>query len=438
MTKWTERAFIALAILLPWHGFITVFFPELFRFWKEGLLVFLGLAAIAAEAGNGNLGSLVTGRRLFVKKISAAAQHMTCVSPPEVWAWVFFAWGTLLAFSQTDLTMGLTAWRYLGMGFLWFLILLRLRRYGQILDPDWSKKVFHKFSTAFIFSNLVAVLFGIWAKFGGGFAFLKNFYSQTISSWVPGQTIPLYHEADDLIRLQGTSSGPIEFSHLLVVALFLAIISPLKKQNLTAINCKLLTVILLLFGIWQSGSRAAGLAALIILGYWFYTVLKSTQIWKKHQKIGRHLSLFLIITGSLLLTTQTSLWQRAGTSDHFTRPVEAFQIGLQAPLWGQLGQLGPAARAKNLKENNNDQAPIAENVFVDYFAQLGLLGLILALGFFVSLFRQSEAPYRWFIGVALILMNLATIFDMTPIALSFFTLFAFSVKSDTIALKKSI
>jgi hypothetical protein len=81
---------------------------------------------------------------------------------------------------------------------------------------------------------------------------------------------------------------------------------------------------------------------------------------------------------------------RISDIDHLTRPIEAFKVALENPVTGVLGAFGPAARAKNLKENNIDYAPIAESVPFDIAAQMGFVGLLLWLGFIGFVFLQSE------------------------------------------------
>jgi hypothetical protein len=92
-------------------------------------------------------------------------------------------------------------------------------------------------------------------------------------------------------------------------------------------------------------------------------------------------------------------------------------------LLGNLGGIGPAARARNLSENNDDSAFIAENVFADYWVQMGLSGLILGIGFFIALFLETQKPQKIFIASAFLMANMATIFDMSPISILFFIIF---------------
>ncbi|HID92402.1 TPA: hypothetical protein EYP45_04775 [Candidatus Peregrinibacteria bacterium] len=282
------------------------------------------------------------------------------------------------------------------------------------------KKTFSKY---FIFSSVSSIAFGSWVKFGNGAEITRNFYSQTISSWVPGQTIPLWHEAGEFVRMQGASSGPIEFSHLLLVALFFTLISKLKNIY------KILFSAVFLFGIWQSYSRAAILGAIIILLFHLIYPLKDkiSEIIKKNKKKVLITVLVVIFAGFWGIQNTNTL-ERAGTLEHFTRPVEAAKFGLDNIFSNNLGKLGPAARAKNLRENNNDSAMIAENVFIDIFAQMGIIGLILYLLFFFYLAKELEPKFLGIFLASLLVMNLATIFDMTPVSILFFAIFFIGTK----------
>ena len=417
---------VVLALGLPFHGVISVFLPDCFRFWKEAVLVILLGVVIYLE--------LRTTLRFETKNPRSPLKKRGLI-----YSLLFLGWGSLLVFLSEDKQTAFVAFRYLGMGFLVYLIFSRL---FTVYGEKWKEEVLQKFSRYFIWSCVASVLFGTWAKFLGGYEVLKQFYSTTISSWVPGQTLPLYHEAGGLIRMQGGSSGPIEFSHLLLVAIFLSLCwyppqsspfgkgggclsSPLRRGSWRGFWVQTGIVIILFFGIYQSYSRAALLALVVGGGIWL-AVQRFFQKWKRGF-IG--LLLVFVIGGGVFLGIDSSfrnkLLERGGTSDHFTRPIEAFQMGLYRPFLGSLGALGPAARAKKLSENNDDQAPIAENVFVDYFAQLGLIGLVLAIGFFVSVFWKVQKQWWPFVGGFLVVTNLATIFDMTPVAIVFFIMLSF-------------
>lgn len=430
---------VTLGILLPWHGFISVVLPDVFRFWKEGVLAIL-LAVVILENHRAH-------RRL--KKFELP--HIS-----ELSAFFFLCWGLLLIFTHEDVSQGALAFRYLGLGFFVFLL---WHRWSMRESPD--AETFRKrqasmlctFTSAFVPSCVASVLFGTWAQWGGGFEVLQAIYSSTISSWVPGQEIPLYHEVHGSIRMQGGSSGPVAFAHLLFLAVFLQLWfnggeSPSSPKWWKRTLWPALVFMILFFGIFQSQSRAALIATVIILfwaliGYHFVTA----ERWKKFCQ-AQHLvkwilvailalvGLKLLILKTPLGTTplmQTQIVQRAGDIDHIMKPLQAIEVGNQSPFWGHLGGLGPAARSKNLIENNDDKALIAENVFADYFAQLGMMGFGLSLFFFGSVFySRYKRAESWtkrvlligFMLAFLVVMNLATIFDMTPVSIAFFMVLA--------------
>ena len=428
MNRFYKWLTIILALCLPWHGAISVFLPDFARYWKEFVLFLFFATALRGAAGF--LGEIYfkSGLEELKKLLSPDLKNKS-----HIFAGLFLVYGSILVLFAPDKITALIAFRYLGLGIAVYLLFYLVSknpplRQGFGGQAAKFQKFFAKyFSLTFIYSSLASVLFGSWIKFGNGAEITRNFYSQTISSWVPGQKIPLWHEAGDFIRMQGASSGPIEFSHLLVVVLFLTLISKLKNIY------KILFSAIFLFGIWQSASRAAMLGAVIILVFnVIYPLIKKGARGIFSAKIlgGIGFLLFLIIalTPTLSPRERELFLERAGTSAHFTRPVEAAKFGLENIFSNNLGKLGPAARAKNLREKNDDKAMIAEHVFVDVFAQMGIIGLFLYLAFFYFLFWDLQPKFRGIFWAILILMNLATIFDMTPVAITFFTIFFLGTK----------
>ncbi len=419
---------VLLITFLPHHGAITVFAPEWMRFWKEGVIILLGLMVLVQGAKQ------ITGEKW--KK----ENWKNIFKLSQTWAFLFLLWGAILIALNPDPKTALIAFRYLGLGYVVYLIVsLVLKRRTTPSQNDGAKLSNNipvgLLICCFLGSLIFSVLFGVWAQFLGGFEVLSSWYSQTISSWVPGQTLPLYHEASGIVRMQGTASGPIEFSHLLVVGLFFLLFysSSILQTASSKLNktVYLLVVVLFLLGIYASHSRAALLGVMVLFGIkgWDYlrhkaklqkTSCRKFKVFFAGGILAAFLGLFII---------SPSLISRAGTSDHFTRPVAAIKQGMHNPIIGHLGQWGPAARAKNLQENNNDSAPIAENIFADYFVQLGWLGLVFALGFFWSLWMRFSFRSRVFLIVVLLLANMATIFDMTPISIIFFFFFAWMSKN---------
>jgi hypothetical protein len=403
---------VLIALLLPFHGLISVALPDGFQFWKEVLIGLSVLFLLGVEFDRWSKGKTL------------------CLSKPEAWALGFLIWIGGLVAINIDISTAIVAARYLGMGLGVFFIFSRLLR---VLKESEQKEVFQKFALAFLISCGLSVLMGIWAKFFGGFEMLSSCYSSTISSWVPGQLTPLYHEVDGFIRMQGGSSGPIEFANIILMAFFLLLL-PHKPKHKWSIILRVILGGLFLFAIFQSASRIAfGLAILGLL----FTFARACKLPCRIKMIG--LAALILLGAGFLFgnkTLNTIFVQRVGTIEHFSRPVEAVQKGFESPLIGKLGELGPAARAKNLRENNDDKALIAENVFADTFAQTGLVGFILLVGFFVSLFLIFSPQYYPVLVIVLLAMNGATLFDMVPISMAFCIPFAFFATMGKITMKK--
>ncbi len=403
MKKWIEKLLFLLAVFLPFHGAITVFFRDEFRFWKE--LVVIVLFGFF----------LVTEFRSWWKTRTFS------FSWSEIFAFLFLIWSLILTVLSSDQATAFVAARYLSFGFFVFLILSRLLRH---FSESEKKELFQKFAITFLISCAVAVLFGTWMKYLGGFSILHEWYSPTISSWVPGQRVPIYHQAGDFIRMQGGSSGPTEFAHLLLAAFFLLPFMPLSSK------WKVGLATVFLFGIFQSFTRTVTLLAVVGLVFFFFH-----QQWKKLEKYWPTIVfMFLFLLGVAWWTPslRENFLLRAGSSEHLTRPWTAIRFGLSHPISGNLGKIGPSARAKNLREYNDDRALIAENIFADYFAQLGLIGVGLAIAFFVSLFFAIPRKGWPFLIATLVAVNIATIFDMIPVSIVFLLLFAFFSAKGTI------
>lgn len=387
--KWLT---IILALCLPWHGAITVFLPDYFRYWKE-IVLFLYFAGFCWK---------------YIQDKKYKLPLFTNKALPSFYAILFLVCGALLVLFSEDKITALLAFRYLGMGIAVYLLF-------SLISQNFAgfKEGFNKyFRKIFIFSNIASVLFGIWIKFSSGVNIVENFYSKTISSWVPGQTIPIWHESGYFIRMQGASSGPIEFSHLLFIALFLTLTSKLKDIY------KILFSSVLLFGIYQSYSRAAVLGAIILL---LFVLFKHLNFAIKKNKKEILMSIIMVFFAGFWGLTNTNILERTGTSDHFKRPIESTKFAIKNVFSNNLGKLGPAARKKNLREKNDDKAMIAENVFIDIFAQMGILGISFYLLFIFSLLKNIKPEYYGFIFAFFLLMNMATIFDMTPVSITFFS-----------------
>ena len=561
-----------LVFFLPLHGSLTIFFPAV-RCWKEIFLLlifFLQLLNFLQSkiyffkyvVKKGLIEKFKNffyiflyqeiKKKLFklmseVRPASAGRTSQSRVvnifQKPETWAIFFLFWLGFLFLIHPEKKYAIIAARYLGINFFVFItIFFSLLSISKNFD---LKKITQNIIKFFIVSCLISTIFGIWAKFAGGNNFLENFYSTTLSSWVPGQKIPLYHESYNFIRMQGTSSGPIEFSHLLLIGFcllfFLNISKKIQKLNFSFFglrfvrvekkvlskNCKfscqnffikfmeknyifksikIFIGLIFCFGIFQSFSRAAILGLFIFLFFYFLFKKKSSKkflflhqiyfsvsprgaradrkVLKENFKFSFQVKIFgylfnfgffkknkmlevwpapagqtryrwgiyfFLIFFVFILIFQTSKYifrnheysefesvdvlkvtknkienflLHSGDHLHFSRPIQALRLGIKNPIFGALAQIGPAARKKNLDLFYNDQALISENVFIDYFTQTGFFGIFFVLCFFFFLFKNTSKKYWAFIFTIIFLMNLASIFDMTPISIICFLFFA--------------
>ena len=389
------------ALLLPLHGAVSVFLPEIFVFWKEGLIVILAFILGVLEF------------KFWLAHPTSSWKKSFQVS--EILAILFLVFLGLLVLREPSF-YSLLAARYLGIFFLVFLIFSRFLHFF----PQKRQKWFEIFSRYFVLSSAASIFFGIFSKFLGGSEKLAAFYSPVVSSWVPGQALPIFHATSSgTIRISGASSGPIEFSHLILGAFFCLFFTQFSR------GVKIFLALLFLFAIYQSYSRAA-LLALFLGGAIWVGQNFGLEIWRKSQKKFKISVIFLAIFGATLTAFfAPKILTRAGDFDHFVRPLTAARAGLESPIFGALSDFGPAARQRNLKQKNDDRAPIAENVFADYFAQMGVLGLVLALGFWGSIFWRSDKKFFCVLIPAFALANFATIFEMTPIAIFAGILLAF-------------
>ena len=439
-----------LGLFLPLHGGVSVFLSENFRWWKEVCVFILCLILLFSffQIFFENRKKNKKGVLIFFKKYFSTAGF-------RVWGFLFLIWGVFLILSYSQSKESIIAFRYLGFGVFVFLIVDILIQ----MFKKSAKKLFYKFCTFFVLGNIISILFGYWLKFGNGIIFVQEFYSKTVSSWVPGQVLPLYHQTSDgFIRMQGLASGPVEFGHLVLMALFVVLYGRLKFFKIYFFRY---AAIFLFFGaLYQSGSRSAFLGGVLLFlfyrgSFYWRNFVRNISVFRKNKSSKSYFSnfilgvtkiifvLILVLTGFKYLVTKTDFIEvvdtlpiskylvRMSDSDHFTRPVEVFKIAMENPILGHLGYLGPSARMHNLKNFNDDKALIAENVFVDVFAQMGVIGLIFYVLFFLSLcttyYGQRQYDFLRFLIIFLFLMNLATLFDMTPLSLSFFLILVLGV-----------
>ena len=117
-------------------------------------------------------------------------------------------------------------------------------------------------------------------------------------------------------------------------------------------------------------------------------------------------------------------FSRVGTEEHLKNPMSAISLGFRKPLLGNLAQVGAGAKIKNFRENNDDSALLPENIYAEILAQMGFLGLLFFVLFMVFLFKNSSKSGKFFVLCSVFLGSLTSLFDMTPITISFFIVYA--------------
>jgi len=208
--------------------------------------------------------------------------------------------------------------------------------------------------------------------------------------------------------MQGGLSGPVAFGHLCLLCYCLNSLTRFKKWLQWTLK------IILIGGILASLSRGAWLGMLVFMGHeiWQWGRKNDIVIGKKWRILA---GIIVVIVGSIITP---KILQRNGTMDHFTQPIEVLKIGIQSPIFGDLGSVGPAKRMQNMATINSDKAPIAENVLIDIFAQMGLVGLLLYLMIWWQIFTLSKNNIRVLVVIFFGLMQLATLWDMTPLSIA--------------------
>lgn len=413
------------------HGAVTVFLPEIFRWTKEILLggillyvlVWLGWAFRVHRFSFFERANLLWWLIFFVA------------------GYLFYLFGLVLL----DPTMqSLMAARYLALPWLGLLVGLLLAGIPSVLrtSPLDQRGELYFFLVGIIMGCLVSVGFGIWMKFLGGIEVLSNYYSSTISSWVPGQALPLYHAIDGQIRMQGMSSGPVAFGHMMLVGVMGCWYLFRKFSHRTRLRAFLLgLVFLFIFGIWESMSRGAlvglGVLGLGLLWEWYRSSIKAEKapplslrggwgmmVIKKYffnSSLSKGLGGICMLGITLFFLISTV--DRPGTIDHLTRPIEAVEMGLESRWIGDLGSVGPAARWANLRNNNDDSAFIAENVWLDIWLQTGLIGLIFIGLILWQLWSLLPGVGRVWLLTVLVVTQFATLWDMVPVGLGMMVVF---------------
>lgn len=157
-------------------------------------------------------------------------------------------------------------------------------------------------------------------------------YSDLHSLYVPGGPIAAFQQIGDtaIRRLQGPMSGPNQFGIWLAMLLPFALALPRRWRRVITV--------LMLAAIVLSFSRAAWIAAAVVLGVALWPVVRRLSATTVTLGcIG-----VLVVALSVLYAFPSVLLRVESSADHVRNPLQAVSIILHEPLGRGLGTAGPA------------------------------------------------------------------------------------------------
>ncbi len=367
-------------ILLPFHALLTTWAGsnfgqlDLFRIWKELLLIPLGIGAIWLVTRDKNL-------KQWLKTNSIARLI-------GLYILLHIAIGIYaLATSNVNEEALVYSW-IINLRFLvFFLVCAILAAKSPWLKHNWRKLV--------IWPALAIILFGLLQQFVLPVNFLSHFgYGH--------ETIPAYHTVDqkpDYVRLQSTLRGPNPLGAYLVL-----IITTLMSFFIAHKNKRLQRSVLAIAAIvvlFYSYSRSAWLGLALAGSLLIYKLVQSQKM--RRLIFGLSLGAVVIVIGGLALlgrnnivnntflhTDQSSSSPDSSNEAHTQAFVSGLKSVVRQPLGGGPGTAGPASF------RNDKPSRIAENYYLQIAQEVGLIGLaiFLIINFKIAklLWQTSKRP----------------------------------------------
>ena len=363
MNVFLQAAIILLLALLPWHAFFVTWFSDFFfisssvlSLWKEFLILVLS--------------------GFFVKKW---VQEKSFPIKFYFFDYIFFVFlGIALlsaVFLTQDLTQSLLGFKY---DFSFFVLFYLIR---GLIDTEEYKE---KFLFIFLHSAFLSVLFGLVLYFFFPADILLYFgYSENISSYYPGQALPMYHMLADtgISRLASTFSSPNHFAFFLIILTSVLFAFYKKIRSYVAFPLSgtgifstvvprdpclrrddksgFITVVLFYAFIFLSFlaliltfSRSAFLAFGFIFLLYFLLPLLQGEGWGEGLKNYKKIMLSILgVGGAIMLLgflvfpqfSQQMIVRTTSSSEHLNHSYKALQYVYQNPLGIGLGTAGPAS-----------------------------------------------------------------------------------------------
>lgn len=384
-------------ILLPFHALLTTWAGsnfgqlDLFRIWKELLLIPLTAGAVWLVARDKNLkqwlktNSIVRLIGLYILLHIAIGIYALATGNVNEEA-LAYSWIINLRF------------------LVFFLVCIILAAKSPWLKRNWRKLV--------IWPALAIILFGLLQQFVLPVNFLSHFgYGH--------ETIPAYHTVDqksDYVRLQSTLRGPNPLGAYLVL-----IITTLMSFFIARKNKRLQRSVLAVAAIvvlFYSYSRSAWLGLALAGSLLIYKLVQSQKT--RRLIFGLSIGAVIVASGGLALLGRNSIidntlfhTDKTSRSPDSSNEVhtQAFTSGLKSvvkqPLGRGPGTAGPASF-------RNDKPPrLAENYYLQIAQEAGIIGLaiFLAINFKIAklLWQSGKQPlsiilFSSFMGLFLVNM----------------------------------
>ncbi len=405
-----------LLALLPFHAFLFTWFHSFFwtdswvifvQAWKEILVGILGLLALA--------------------KLSQTRQL-----PREKSFWIGGTF-VLLAIFLALFGDGEFSQQILGLrtAILFLTVFLVVKFF------DFGGERVERLKKIVLFASGIVILFALAQKFLLPADFLKNFgYSENISSWLPGGNLPIYHTVGEngVIRLQSTFAGPNQLAAFLIVILpFAFLFFRIQKKWWKYFSLALIFggIFVLIFTF--SRSAWLGLAAISIVFAIHEWRKKIPEKLKRKLLLGGVVGIFALgILGFTNSNFREIFTREASTSAHIEKSIAAAKLVLRNPLGLGLGKSAGISQ-------RFDKEITPENTYLGITLELGWLGGMLFLAFFITLLfelqKKNSELFCSLLGITIIMFFLHPLED-APTALTLFLLC--SLKADPVKVEESL
>ncbi len=377
MPSMTKRiAFILLAILLallPFNALLTTYIQFGLDIhlpvnaWKEVLVVLITMGCFVDML-------------LYRKKPRVKTLDLVIIA--------FFVLSLISAFFQTkELGRSLFGFKY-DLEFLWLFFVLRQARLFGKTDVERLVRIALGAGTLAVLFALLQILIlpkDILLLFG---------YSPNISSWVPGEALPMYHAVDqnaDIPRIMSTLSGPNQFAAYLLILIGVTGAYSFLQPNKERLAWGLLFAASLIC-LWFTYSRSSYAAAafMLLLGGIFF--LRQKRVSRK--RIAGILGIIVLLgigIAAIKFEAVSQLFLRASSNQgHLERSTDGILYTLQNPFGHGIGNAGPASA----RFNADNIGWLPESWYLQISLELGIPGILLFLFILIYTLKELLARYR--------------------------------------------